>query len=83
MYVLIYFCEVTGFVDWLDKRFIYMRKVLNYAFAYECVHPCVCVCVPVVSVVVKHPVLPPCAVDGQSRYPIYYYYYDLSLTVLR
>ena len=43
----------------------------------------VCVCVVVVivvvavvvSVIVKRPVLPPCAVDGRSRYPLYYYYY--------
>ena len=32
-------------------------------------------CVCVVSVVVKHPVLPPCAVDGHSGNPLYYYYY--------
>ena len=42
---MFYFCEVTGFVDWFDKGFIYMRRVLNCAFAYECVHACVCVCV--------------------------------------
>ena len=29
-----------------------------------------CVCVCVVSVVVKRPVLPPCAVDGRSRNPL-------------
>ena len=41
-----------------------------------CVCVCVCcVCVCVVSVIVKRPVLPPCAVDGRSRYPLYYYYY--------
>ena len=28
----------------------------------------------VVSVIVKRPVLPPCAVDGRSRNPLYYYY---------
>ena len=27
----------------------------------------------VVSVPVKHPVIPPCAVDGSSRNPVYYY----------
>ena len=35
-----------------------------------CVRACVCVCVTV-----KRPVLPPCAVDGRSRNPLYYYYY--------
>ena len=33
---------------------------------------CVCVCV---SIIVKHPMLPPCVVDGRSRNPLYYYYY--------
>ena len=33
------------------------------------------VCVCVVSVIVKRPVLPPCVVDGRSRNPLYYYYY--------
>ena len=35
-------------------------------------------CVGVVSVKIKRPALPPCAVDGRSRNPIcfnYYYYY--------
>ena len=32
-------------------------------------------CVPVVSVIVKRTVFPPCAVDGCSRNPLYYYYY--------
>ena len=32
------------------------------------------VCMPVVSVIVKRPVLPPCAADGCSRNPLYYYY---------
>ena len=36
---------------------------------------CVCVCVCVVNVIVKCPVLPPCAVDGRSRNPLYCYYY--------
>ena len=36
------------------------------------ISPCVCVCV--VSVIVKRPVLPPCVVDGRSRNPLYYYY---------
>ena len=35
-------------------------------------------CVCVVSVIVKHPVLPPCVVDGRSRNPLYYYYYYLK-----
>ena len=36
-------------------------------------------CVCVISVIAKHPVLPLCAVDGRCRNPIYYYYYsDLS-----
>ena len=34
----------------------------------------VCVCVCVVSVIVKRPVLPPCVVDGRFRNPLYYYY---------
>ena len=34
-----------------------------------CVYVCVYVCV--VSVIVKRPVLPPCAVDGRSRNPLY------------
>ena len=34
-----------------------------------------CVCVCVVSVIVKHPVLPPSVVDGLSRNPLNYYYY--------
>ena len=28
----------------------------------------------VVSIIVKHPALPPCAVAGRSRNPLYYYY---------
>ena len=40
-----------------------------------CVCVCVCVSVSVVSVIVKRPVLPPCAVDGRSRNPLYYCYY--------
>jgi len=52
-----------------------------------CVCMCVCVrvcmrvcvrvhvvCVWVVSVTVKRPVLPPSVVDGSSRNPLYYYY---------
>lgn len=31
-------------------------------------------CVCVVSVIVKHPMLPLCGVDGCSRNPLYYYY---------
>ena len=42
------------------------------------VHACVCVSVCVVSVIVKCPVLPPCAVDGHSRNPLLllFYYND-------
>ena len=36
-----------------------------------CVRACVCV----ISVIVKRPVLPPCAVNGRSRNPLYHYYY--------
>ena len=40
-----------------------------------CMHVYVCcVLVSVVSVIVKRPVLPSCAVDGHSRNPLYYYY---------
>ena len=35
---------------------------------------CVCVCV-CVNVIVNRPVFPPCAVDGCSRNPLYYYYF--------
>ena len=35
------------------------------------------VCVCVVSVIVKCPVLPPYVVDGLSRNYLYYYYYNL------
>ena len=35
---------------------------------------CAWVCVSVVSVIVKCPVLPPCAVGGRSKNPLYYYY---------
>ena len=38
---------------------------------HKCVHACMRACVCVVSVIVKHPVLPPCAVDGHSRNPLY------------
>ena len=34
MYVLLYVCDGTGFVDWFHKGFIYMRTVLKFAFAY-------------------------------------------------
>ena len=37
----------------------------------------VSVCVCVVSVIVKRPVLPPCVVDGRSRNSLYHYYYYL------
>ena len=39
-------------------------------------------CVCVVSVTVKCPVLPPCAADGHSRNPLYYYYLPLPLPTL-
>ena len=35
----------------------------------------VCVCVCFISVNVKRQVLPPCAVDGHYRNPLYYHYY--------
>ena len=38
-----------------------------------CVRACVCVCV--CGVTVKRPALPPCAVDGRSRNPLYFYYW--------
>ena len=41
---------------------------------FECRDKLECVCVCVVSVVVKRPVLPPSVVDGRSRNPLYYYY---------
>ena len=48
----------------------------------ECVCACMreCLCVCVVSAIVNGPVLPPCAVDGCSRHPLYYYYEVLSDT---
>ena len=36
---------------------------------------CTCIVCVCVSVIVKCPVLPPCAVDGRSRNSLYYYYY--------
>ena len=50
--------------------------VCAHARVRACVHVCVCVCVCVVSVIVKRPVLPPSVVDGRSRNPLYYYYYQ-------
>ena len=41
----------------------------------ECVCVCVCCFVVVVVSVIKRPLLPPCAVDGRFRNPLYYYYY--------
>ena len=32
------------------------------------------------KIIVKRPVLPPCAVDGCSRNPLYYYYYCILMT---
>ena len=43
------------------------------AFVRSCVRARVCVCV--VSIIVKRPLLPPSVVDGRSRNPLYYYYY--------
>ena len=43
-----------------------------FRVALSCSH--VCVSVSVVSIIVKCPVLPPCAVDEHSRNPLYYYY---------
>ena len=49
--------------------------ILN-CFSQPCLSPCpMCECVSVVSVIVKHPVLPPCVVDGRCRNPLYYYCY--------
>ena len=51
----------------------------------ECVHARArayvraCVRVSVVSVTVKHPVLPPSAVDRRSRNPLYYLFFYLVL----
>ena len=42
-----------------------------------CMYVCLSVCLSVVRVIVKRPVLPPCAVDGRPRNPLYYYYYGL------
>ena len=38
------------------------------------IHVCMCF----VSVIVKHSVLLPCAIDGRSRNPLYYYYYYIK-----
>ena len=40
------------------------------------------VCVRLVSVIVKCPLLPPRVVDGRSRNPLYYYYYSSLALVL-
>ena len=52
---------------------IIISKLFFYSPAHPLVQRCVCVCV--VSVIVKRPVLPLCVVDGRSRNPLYYYYY--------
>ena len=39
--------------------------------------------VGVVSVTVKCPALPPCAIDGRSRNPLYYYYHHCYYYFLR
>ena len=35
MYVLFYACVMTGFVVWLEKKFIYMRSDWKCEFAYD------------------------------------------------
>ena len=40
-------------------------------------------CVCVVSVIVKRPVLPPSVVDGRSRNPLYSYSYSYCLTIYK
>ena len=60
-------------------------RVCVCVYLYVCVCVCICVCVcvcvcacvracvcVVVRVIVKRPVLPPYAVDGRSRNPLYY-----------
>ena len=49
---------------------------------------CVCVCVAaaaaaavIVSVIVKHPVLPHCVVDGRSRNPLYYFIIIMKMMI--
>ncbi len=32
---MFYVCLATGFVDWLDREFIYIRRVLKCAFTYD------------------------------------------------
>ena len=49
-------------------------QVCMCACMHACVCACLCACVSVVIVIVKHPVLPPCAVGRHSR-NLYYYYY--------
>ena len=45
-----------------------------WGWGWGCLCVCVCVCVGgVVSVIVKHPALPLCSVDGHSRNPLCYY----------
>ena len=50
-------------------KLFFSQPCLSPHPTHECVNVCVCVCVCVVtvSVIVKHPVLPPCAADGHSR----------------
>ena len=54
-----------------------MALVLAILCVPVCVCVCLCVCtcmsVSVVSVIVKRPLLPPCAVEGCSKNPLYYY----------
>ena len=38
-----------------------------------------CVCVCVVSVIVKRPAFPSCAADGRSRNPLYYYHSIIAI----
>ena len=64
----------TSFTRCEDKRRCSCSIFPNCLFqscAYSKSDECVCVCV--VNVIVKHLVLPPCAVDGRYTYPHYYY----------
>ena len=52
-----------------------------HACVSACVYVCVFVClfVSVIRIIVKCPVLPPCAVDGHSRNP---FYYDIIIIIM-
>ena len=69
-----------NFTDWqVPQLYCVWLRVHTVPLHDSQLYMCVCVCV--VSVIVKHPVLPPCTVDGRSRNPLYYYY-RLRLFVL-